>query len=135
MEKIVWTDEFSVGIKEIDEQHKKLVDLINTLIEADDLSVTSDIIAETLSELTQYVSYHFTTEERYMKEIDYPDFENHKQEHIKFKKQTVNFLLETMEMKDEVPLEILSFLKDWLVHHILETDMKYKPYFEEKGIH
>ncbi|GBD88232.1 bacteriohemerythrin [bacterium BMS3Abin03] len=134
MEKIIWDESFSVGIQEIDEQHKELVRMINKLIGREDISVDSETISDILNEMTQYAGYHFQTEEQYMIEYDYPDYLSHKKQHTEFKKKTVAFCLDTMSYKETIPKEILTYLKTWLVHHILKVDMKYKSFFKEKGL-
>ena len=132
MEKIIWNEKFSVGIREIDAQHKELIRMINQLIETKDTKVDSETISDILTKMTQYTDYHFQTEEQYLIDNNYPDYASHKEQHAKFKKKAVAFCMETMAYKETVPTEILSFLKDWLTNHILESDMKYKSLLKEK---
>ncbi|NOX90816.1 MAG: hemerythrin family protein [Calditrichaeota bacterium] len=134
MDKISWKDEYSVGIKEIDAQHKKLINIMNRLIEMRNARVDSELISETLTEMTEYASKHFETEEKYMVEYDYPDYDAHKKVHKEFKKKTAFFCVDTMSHKETIPIEILTFLKDWWINHILKSDMKYKEFFREKGV-
>ena len=134
MEKIIWDESFSVGIQEIDKQHKKLIEIINRLIETRNVTVYSETISDVLSEMTKYADYHFRTEEEYMLKYEYPDYSLHKEQHKEFLKKTVAFCLDTMEYKKTVPVEVLSYLKNWLTNHILKSDMKYKAFFKEKGL-
>ena len=67
MEKILWDDGFSVGVRELDKQHQQIVMLVNTLIEMNETEVASEIISDTLTKMTQYASDHFKTEEQYQK--------------------------------------------------------------------
>jgi hemerythrin len=78
MEKIIWDESFSVGVRKIDEQHKE--------------------------------------------------------QHKEFRKKTVAFCMGTMAYKEAIATEILSYLKNWLVNHILKSDMKYKSFFNDKGL-
>ena len=130
MDEIVWEESFSVGVKDLDEQHKQLIKMVNTLINKEDVKVDSETISDVLTELTKYAEYHFEKEEQYLIDYDYPEYSAHKEQHKVFKKKVVTFCIETMAEKVTIPAEILSYLKSWLVNHILESDMKYKTFFK-----
>ena len=134
MEKIIWNNSFSVGVQELDKQHKKLINLINNLIEMKDAKVDSEIISDALTEMTKYTLEHFEAEEKLMNENNYPDYSLHKGQHMQFKKQTAKFCMDTMSYKSTIPIEILTFLKEWLINHILDSDMQYKTFFSQSGI-
>ena len=134
MEKIIWNESFSVGIPLLDSQHMELIRMINKLIGAKDVRVNSEAISDTLLNMTNYAIFHFKTEEDYLREHGYPEFESHKKEHTGFRKQTLTFCTDTMAYKDSIPDEILTFLKDWLLHHILVSDMQYKEFFKSKKL-
>ncbi len=131
---ILWDQRFSVGVKKIDEQHQELVKIINCLVENEDATGHSEPIAEVLDRMTKYADYHFETEEALMLEYDYPAYESHRDDHTQFKMKTAEFCLDALRRKETLPDELLSYLRDWLTHHILEVDMKYKPYFYERGV-
>jgi hemerythrin len=132
MTKIKWNERLSVGIKKLDEQHKELIKTINALIERD--NDESEGIADALDRMTRYADYHFKTEERLMREHGYPDYVSQQSEHTEFKTRTANFCLEAMAHKKALPQELLTYLVNWLTYHILESDMKYKAYFQAKGV-
>lgn len=134
MEKINWDDSFSVGVKKLDEQHRQIIGIINKLIDTTTVSVDSELISDTLTEMRQYASDHFETEEHLLTEYKYPDYKSHKEHHIEFRKQAANFSMDTLQYKRAVPAEILRYLKEWWVNHILNTDMKYKAFFNERGV-
>ncbi len=134
MEKIIWKESFSVGVRKIDEQHKKLIKIINKLIETNDTKVYSETIYDTITKMTKYADYHFQTEEQYMIEYDYPDYSAHKEQHRGFRKKTVAFAVDTMKSKETLPIEILLYLQNWLINHIITSDMKYKSFFNKKGL-
>ena len=71
MEKIIWGENFSVGVRVLDAQHKQIVMLVNTLIEMSDTKVDSEIISDTLTKMTKYAIDHFEREEQYMLEYGY----------------------------------------------------------------
>lgn len=134
MEKIKWDDSFSVGVKRLDEQHRQIIGIINKLIDANDASVDSELISDTLTEMRQYASDHFETEEHLMTEYKYPDYKSNKDHHIEFRKNTAGFSMDTLQYKRTVPAEILTYLKEWWVDHILKVDMRYKAFFVERDV-
>ena len=134
MEKIVWDNNYSVGVQNLDEQHKRIIEIINKLIGAKDATVDSEIISDALSEMTKYASEHFETEEKLMGEYNYPDYSLHKDQHNQFRKQTVKFCLDAMHYDTAVPIEVLTFLKEWWINHILDSDMQYKTFFSQFGL-
>ncbi|PKL84234.1 MAG: hemerythrin [Ignavibacteriae bacterium HGW-Ignavibacteriae-3] len=134
MLKVDWSDNYSVGIDEIDNQHKKLFDILNILIESKELRIHSKNITNTLTKMVEYANYHFQTEEKYMLKYKYPEYALHKKEHKEFIKKTGHLCMATMEGNEMVPIELLTFLESWLVNHILKTDMKLKPFFLDKNI-
>ena len=133
MEKIVWDQSFSVGVQKIDKQHKKLIDMINQLIDAENPSVRSEAVSDTLMDMTDYATYHFQAEEELMQEYQYPHLDRHHLQHMDFIRKTAELATDTVELQQTVPAELLSFLKNWLVSHILESDMRYKDFFYTKG--
>lgn len=134
-----WSDEkFSVKVKEIDEQHKKLFGFINRL---DDL-IKSDRSREKLSvlieEMNDYAKYHFETEEKYFDKFEYPESDEHKSRHDHYETSIKGFRkrLETLNDSDLIDFmyEILDYLQDWWIGHILHEDMKYSEFFNEHGL-
>lgn len=126
MDKLTWNEKFSVGVPVLDAQHMEIIRIINKLIDANNVEVSSEVISETLTNMTNYAILHFKTEEDFMLEHNFPEFAAHKKEHTDYRKKTLSFCLDTMVHKHTIPVDILTFLKDWWVHHILESDMKYK---------
>lgn len=134
MEKIIWGENFSVGVRDLDEQHKQIVIIVNTLIDMNNAEVSSEIISDTLTKMTRYAMDHFEKEEQYMLDYEYPEYPSQKKQHQEFKKKTVNFCMETMVHEVTVPKEIITYLKAWWTNHILKEDMKYKEFFNERGL-
>jgi hemerythrin len=131
---ILWDESMSVGIKKIDKQHQELIKIINCLVENEDAAGNSEPIAHVLDRMTKYAVYHFETEESLMQEYDYPEYEGHRDAHTQFKMKTAKFCLDALQRKETLSDDLLSYLRDWLSHHILQEDMKYKPYFRERGL-
>lgn len=131
---LTWDDSYSVRVKEIDTQHKKLVEMINNLHDAMKQGKGKDVMTKVLKDLVDYAASHFATEEKYMTKFNYPQSSLHKSEHEKFVKQVLDFQNDFTAGKVAITLEVMNFLKDWLVKHILGTDKKYSSFFNEHGL-
>lgn len=129
-----WSDNLSVNIKEIDEQHKRLVGMLNDLHDAMKDGKGSSMTGHVLTGLIQYVGTHFATEEKYMKTHAYPDYLKHKAEHDALTKQAVDLQMQFKAGKPVLTVELMKFLRDWLSNHIVGTDKKYGPFLNGKGI-
>jgi len=134
MKKIAWKNEFSVGVEELDRQHKQIIEVINSLIDKPRIFFRSQNVSAALIDLTNYVSEHFLLEERLLQENGYPTLIEHSKKHTLYSKRVTEFCKESLDRKNEVPNELLIFLTDWWSNHILHEDMKYKAFFEEKGV-
>jgi hemerythrin len=139
-----WDPGFSVKIAEIDQQHKNLIGFINRLYEAMKPSSSQDALeaaiqelstqATIINEMVEYSSYHFSTEEKYMLQYRYPDYEKHKKEHEYFINKVRILKSDFDDGKVILSSQITQFLKEWLSTHILGTDKKYGPFFQSKGL-
>ncbi len=131
-----WTTEFSVGVKELDLQHQKLFAFLNRLIMAKTTSIIhSEVVKDILDDMVEYSKTHFTSEERLMEAHHFPLLEEHKQHHRDFENQTAQFRAQMEENIEETASHVLEYLYSWWTLHILEEDMAYKDFFNEKGIH
>jgi hemerythrin len=128
MDAIEWNDSYSVGVNELDEQHKKLFRIINTMFSAEDLSVSSKVMTDLIDEMSKYASIHFETEERYLSECNYPELENQIRAHDVFRKKVDELRSAQTAESENVPSEMIRFLYEWLVNHIMFCDKKYMPY-------
>lgn len=129
---IEWSDKLITGVREADEQHKKLVSLINELYDAMKQGKGKEVIDKALDELVRYAGYHFTTEETLMSKYGYPELASHKREHEAFKAKIKEFLEKKAKGEATLTMEVMTFLKDWLVKHIMGTDKKYGPFLQQK---
>jgi hemerythrin-like metal-binding protein len=134
MEIISWNEKFSVKIKSIDDQHKKLFELINNFYNGFDQNSVKERTIELLTGLKNYTLFHFNTEEKYMKNFKFPGFENHKVEHDKFISTIMDYEKRHKEGKLLLTIEITSFIKDWITNHINHTDKEYTLFLIEKGV-
>jgi hemerythrin len=131
---MIWTSELSVGITEIDEQHRNLITLLNQLSDAVLAGNNTEGIQKTLTGLIDYTQSHFSTEENLFKKYDYPETIAHTEEHNKFKQKVIEFERDFKMGKMVLFINISKFIKDWLTNHIKGTDKKYGPFLNEKGI-
>jgi len=131
---VEWKDEYSVGIDSIDQQHKKLLNLINQLQTAVDYSTGEQFEREALDELVDYTKTHFTYEEGLMRDNDYPDFEAHKHQHAEMFDKVREVLAEYEKDHDTAMANAAEYLKEWLIKHINGTDKLYSSYLISKGV-
>ncbi|MCD6556216.1 MAG: hemerythrin [Bacteroidetes bacterium] len=131
---VTWSEIYSVGIKIIDEQHERLIDLINILFNSFSEGNAENIIPEIIKELKEYTEYHFKTEENLFEKYNYPDKENHIQKHKDFIQQVDNWKDKMLHNDENLHYELMNYLKKWLTEHITGDDFKYKLFFKENNI-
>jgi hemerythrin len=129
-----WKSEYSVGIASIDVQHRKLIELINSLQTAVDYSTGEIFERKALDELVDYTKTHFVYEEGLMEQNGYPDFESHRAAHARMIAKVDQVLEAYRQDQDSAMQQALDFLKDWLINHINGTDKQYSQFLIEKGV-
>ena len=130
-----WNDSLSVGVKEIDGQHGKLVDMVNQLHEAMKQGKADTVMMGIIQEMKRYAANHFATEERLMTTHNFPGYAAHKAEHQAFVGKVEALEADLKSGKVAVSSAILDFLSKWLVNHIKGTDMKYSSFLNAAGVH
>lgn len=131
---ITWSDEFSVDIQEIDEQHKKLVGLINELYAALASKDQGTKVEAILDELVDYTRTHFAVEECLLRLFEYDEYDEHKAMHDKIVARVLQFQSQFKAGDRKVGMELLYFLKDWLMDHIQKVDKRYAPHLTSRGV-
>lgn len=131
---INWDEKYSVGVSEMDSQHKQLINIINELYDAMNAQKTSDVLGNILNKLIGYTKSHFSSEEKYMEQYGYPDLASQKREHAAFTDKVLKFKEEFDGGRTTMSVSITSFLKDWLINHISGSDKKYGPFLNSKGV-
>ena len=129
-----WDNKYSVGISIIDEEHKKLFGILNKAIFAKEHNDNPEELREVLREMTNYALTHFRTEETYMKEFNYPEYQGHKEEHRDFSTGIIAYHEKVIKGDYQIANEIIEYLNWWLVNHIQATDRKYIDCFKENGL-
>jgi hemerythrin len=131
---IEWKAVYAVNIAEIDTQHKKLVDLINILHEAILAGKGKEALAQILADLVDYTLYHFSTEEKFFDEYDYPETDQHKELHKDLVQQVATLQKKHTDGEKVLTIDVMNFLRDWLQDHIVGEDTKFGPYLNSKGV-
>jgi len=132
---MVWNDKLSVGVEELDEDHKKLVDMINELYDAIMAGHGKEPLAHIIDQLVDYTRFHFAHEEKLFAMTSYQDAEAHMREHRAMEAWALKTRAEFTEGSLAAPsLAVVNQLKDWVFEHILGTDKKYSSYFNAMGI-
>ncbi len=123
--KLEWCSEFSVGVDELDQEHRQILSVIN-LIQANlEEGVKSPFVSECLTLLTRYAKEHFAHEEELMRQCGYPGIEAHIEIHRSYRKKVVELCQRTTSRDEAVPLELLSYVTSWWNSHILSEDKAY----------
>ncbi len=136
MPEIKWEDKFSVGVKELDEQHQKIIEIINRISRLISAGDYSDLeLLSILQELTDYAHYHFTNEEIYFREFDYDQTEPHIKEHDDYRRK-IEELRDNYygEQKAQTISELSDFINFWWIHHINHSDQEYIECFHQHGL-
>ncbi|MEO5337663.1 MAG: bacteriohemerythrin [Magnetospirillum sp. WYHS-4] len=128
MPAVSWTDDLSVGVHVVDADHKMLIDLINQVVAAAESKRPHDQIAKVLVALDEYVDFHFVREESMMEACGYAGLDDHRKVHEKLRTEVHN-IAEHFKREPAKALtdEVLAFLTQWLVRHIMGHDKNYAP--------
>ena len=133
---MTWNDKMSVGVALLDNDHKKLVSMLNQLFDAINSGQGKESLGTILDGLVDYTKIHFANEERLFVQTSYPDSIAHKKEHDDLTRQVVDLQTKYKAgVTGTLSLEVMTFLKTWLVNHIQGNDRKYMPHLIAKGIH
>lgn len=131
---LVWTNEISVQVKSMDDQHRTLVDLVNQLSDAMRVGKGNDLLVPILASLIKYTKVHFAAEERLMQMHKFPQFAPHKAAHEALTKQVLELQQKVEAGKAMLSVSLLNFLKDWLINHIKGMDQEYGRFIAGKGV-
>ncbi len=119
-----WSDALNLGVEEVDRQHRHLVEIANELLDEVRSENGQKAVDHAIAKLREYTLEHFRSEEEFMNSIGYPEREAHEQEHELLTRQVKKYQ-KALYQKDVVSVEeVKNFLKEWLIGHILGSDMK-----------
>ncbi|MDP6634694.1 MAG: bacteriohemerythrin [Phycisphaerae bacterium] len=129
-----WTDEYSVNVTEIDDQHKALFAMIDGYYEALSRQERTEALAELLEGLAQYAATHFSNEEAYFDQFGYEHAEAHKKAHADLVTRVTDIASRARQGVAVLNMELATFLRDWLNEHIKGLDTKYSQCFNDNGL-
>lgn len=122
---IVWNEKYDLGIKEIDEQHKKWAECINALHSSIGHKASCAEVQNAISGLKDYTRKHFTYEESILSKINYDKLDEQKEEHVKFRAEIDNLSLKFARYDTVVDFELILYMKGWFMEHIRGADKEY----------
>ncbi|MFW5500259.1 MULTISPECIES: bacteriohemerythrin [unclassified Maridesulfovibrio] len=133
MGRIEWNSSLNLGIKEIDEQHQSLVQMINDILEAFAKGETESAVDRILGQLHEFTVMHFNAEEKYMEKIEYPYIQEHRNLHAGLKGKVKSLRSARFHYEEVTPDEIKELLSGWLIEHILREDYKIVQFIKQGG--
>ena len=120
-----WSDNYSVGNDDIDNQHKKLFDILNRLFDICVGKNNVDTVDTVMEDLVSYTDYHFKFEEQHMKDVGYKDIDTHIVEHNYFTNEIRFAKRRQVQDKSSTDNKLIEFLSNWLIQHVTDEDRKY----------
>jgi len=129
---VEWDDDYSVGVPLMDEQHKKLIMMINDLFQRSVSGSTSSSLtfAMAVKDAAEYTKIHFKIEETYLEKVGYPGLPEQKKQHETFMAEVLS-TFEKYKKGEAMPLDLVRFLKKWLLNHIAVMDKQYTAYLAD----
>ena len=121
---VSWKEGYAVGAGTVDEQHQQLFSLLNRLAGHVRGGSPKLDVDRVVSELEGYTKFHFTAEERVLKGMGAAEMLEHKKQHSYFVTEIAKTRHALLERKNVEPRDLVVFLRDWLVHHILDVDRR-----------
>jgi hemerythrin-like metal-binding protein len=130
MQEIEWHESHSVGVPSIDEQHKRLMALTNGLFQAIMNEAGETILEDTLNELADYASYHFSHEEELLRMHGYPEdlLAQHQAEHQALTEEVYRYIARYRKDPANLDLSLFVFLRDWTTEHMNRSDSRYSEF-------
>lgn len=130
---IEWNEKLSVGIDEIDEQHKKWISIINDLHDSILDGKSRDTLEKIANDMEAYTFHHFSEEEKLLEKIGYPELFEHSRVHFNFRQEISRLKNDILSRKGILSTQVMGVLKNWLLDHIMEEDMKYGEFIKKKS--
>ena len=129
-----WSNDYSVGVPSIDTEHRRLVDLLNELHDCMTAGKAAEQLASILEGLVAYTTDHFRHEEELFAQHGFPDAQSHTEEHRRLVEQVLTLQGKLARHEATLTIELLRFLKNWLIKHILGADKAYGPFLVERRV-
>ncbi len=132
---VTWSEEYSINVKEIDIQHQKILELVNTLHSSVEASLDKKELEKLLIKLVEFTRIHFSTEEQFMKEYDYPDLDKHHKEHRILLQHLDDLVASVSSGKYPTFNSDYDVSSDWAVMHILECDKYLGAFLNSRNVY
>ena len=129
-----WKEDYLIYVDKIDRQHQRLVEILNNLASAMSQGKGKDVLGETLNELIDYTVYHFSEEEKYFDQINYPGAEKHRKEHQLLIEDVLKFKTSYEAGKVGLTIELMKYLKNWVINHINNIDKEFGRYLRDSKV-
>lgn len=129
---IKWRDSYNTGVAQFDQEHHKIIELIDVMYVALRDSLDEEMIKKVCQEAMTYTEVHCTNEEQALVSINYPGLEEQKTAHLRMKEEVKKFQALIATNYREGATGLYKFLRDWLINHILACDKKYGPYLQDE---
>jgi hemerythrin-like metal-binding protein len=131
---ITWSGKYSVGVKNLDDQHKEVINLLNELHAAMLKGQAQSVAGVLLPKIQRHAKEHFSTEERLMESTKFSGLAEHRAEHQALVAKIDEFVARHKRGDSTVYLELLNFMRNWMTHHMQKVDQKYTGWMNEHGI-
>jgi len=130
---VSWNDSLVIGVPQIDDQHRELVNRLDELMQATRQGKGHTEVEKTLRFIVSYVKEHFETEEKLQAEVNYPDLATHKKLHIDFGYTAVELVQDFQKngIDSDLTAKINKVLVQWLIRHIRTEDKKIAVYIND----
>jgi hemerythrin-like metal-binding protein len=130
-----WSADYSVGVAIFDDEHKKLIAIINSLHEALQTGVNNETLDQISGSMVEYTMMHFRHEEMYFDDWAYPEAASHIEAHSQLRRQVFEYRKQIGGADSRALAEaMLIFLRQWLIQHILVDDRAYGEFLFDKGL-
>ena len=130
----IWKDEYALGIKEIDAQHRFFIGLLDQAYTAHYNKDTMENIAVLLEKIKDYIILHFETEEKYFDLFNYEFKDEHREAHNDLKRRFGVLVKRFNDEGEGTTVDLIDFLENWLLIHLSTVDKKYVACFKEHGL-
>jgi len=132
---MIWSEQLSVSVEALDDDHKKLVEIINELYDGMLINSNGELLDGIFDRLVVYTKTHFAREEGFFDLTNYPNAERHKQKHEEMTAWVLEMQRKYHSGELAAPsMQVAMYLKQWLLTHIVGTDSEYKAYLNKNGI-
>ena len=129
-----WETKYATGIEVIDKDHIKLVEMINDLYTAMSRGEGRLVVHDIVNRMVEYSKRHFKREELLLKKAGYIHFASHEEQHDSFIAKVASFIRKLEAGETNISIELVEFLRDWMVDHILNSDKKFVADLKKLGL-